>query len=251
MRSWSRRLLLAASALSVAAVVPRPAGAQIPVTDVAGNFQWVQQTLTQLKQLAQQAQSYGTQLAQYQTQLQQYQNMLTNSVALPMQVWGTVQNDMMQVRNIASAGSVLTGNAGSMIGRLQSVGGYANQLANMPTNMGAQLGMWQTTIGNNLNTFGRTLGLQQTQSASDAALIAAIQRHSETAPGQLAAIQAGNELAAQTAQQLMQVRQTIAAAAQMQAGYYAVQTDRQATEDAALQQFLSAPQFAATGNPRY
>ena len=90
---------------------------------------------------------------------------------------------------------------------------------------------------------GRTLGLQQSQSASDAALLAAIQAHSRSAQGQMQALQAGNELASITAQQLMQLRQTVAAQAQLQGGWIAVQAERQAAEDAALRQFLPRPVF--------
>ena len=91
----SRRILLGGVVIAVLANTPREAAAQLPVTDAAGNAQWVQQTLTQIKTLAQQAQSYGMQIQQYQTQLQQYANMVTNTVALPQEVWSTVQSDII------------------------------------------------------------------------------------------------------------------------------------------------------------
>jgi len=239
----SRRVVLLSS-LAASAVRPEPAESALPVIDVAGLGQWVQQTFTQVKQLAQQVMSYVT-------QLQQYANMVQNTIALPMQVWGTVQSDIMQVRSIANAASLLTGNTGSIIGRLQAAGGYAGTLTMMPQNMGAQFTMWQTTLGNDLTQFGRVLGLEDTQRTSDAALLAAIQAHSQTAAGQMQALQAGNELAHATATELLQLQQTLAELAQLQAQQAAIAGDRQARSDQALQSFLAAPPLAAKGNPSY
>ncbi len=126
---------------------------------------------TQLLEYGKQAQQLATQLQQYQTQLQQYANMVTNTVALPQELWGTVQGDIMQVRNLSNAASLLSGNAGSIVTRLQSASAYANQAASLG-NIAGQFTTWQQTIGNNVSTLGKTLGLQQNQQASDAALLA-------------------------------------------------------------------------------
>jgi conjugal transfer/entry exclusion protein len=40
--------------------------------------------------------------------------MVTNTLALPQQLWGQVQGDIMQVRNLSNAASLLSGNAGSI-----------------------------------------------------------------------------------------------------------------------------------------
>jgi P-type conjugative transfer protein TrbJ len=86
---------------------------------------------------------------------------------------------------------------------------------------------------------GQTLGLQQGQEASNAALLAALQQHSQSAAGQMQAIQAGNELAHQQATQLLQIQATLSSTAQMQATQMAVDADRRATNDAAMTQFSS------------
>ena len=203
-------------------------------------------TWTQLLQYAKEAQSLATQLQQYQTQLQQYANMVTNTVALPQEVWGTVQSDIMQVQALSNAASLLSGNSGSMISRLQSASAYANQAASLG-NVAGQFSTWQQTIGNNLSTMGRTLGLQQSQQQNQAAIIQALQQHSQSAQGQMQAIQAGNELAGANAAQLAQIQATLTATAQMQASNAAVAADRQATEDAAMLHFAQPPSVATTG----
>ena len=246
MRRCSKRSgLLGAVAIGAAlAGVPHRASAQLPVTDVAGNAQWIQQTLTQIKTLAQEAQSYGTQIAQYQTQLNQYANMVTNTVALPQQVWSTVQGDIMRVQALSNAASVLSGNSGSLLARLQNAQGYANQAASL-SNMGNQFATYQQTIGNNLTTMGKQLGMQQGMETNNAALLTTLQQHSQSAQGQMQAIQAGNELAHAQATQLMQIQATLSTTAQMQATQMAVDADRKGINDAALMKFNSG----ATINP--
>ena len=239
----TRRLALVGAALAalVTASGPRPAQAQWAVTCVNCSTTW-----TQLLQYAKEAQSLATQLQQYQTQLEQYANMVTNTVALPQEIWGTVQSDIMQIQALSNAASLLSGNSGSMISRLQSASAYANQVASLG-NIAGQVSTWQQTIGNNLSTMGRTLGLQQSQQQNQAAIIQALQQHSQSAQGQMQAIQAGNELAGANAAQLAQIQSTLMTTAQMQASNAAVAADKQATEDAAMLHFAQPPSIATTG----
>jgi P-type conjugative transfer protein TrbJ len=242
----SRLALIGAVAMTaVLAIAPREAAAQLPVTDVAGNAQWIQQTLTQVKTLAQQAQSYGTQLQQYQTQLQQYANMVTNTVALPQEVWSTVQGDIMRVQALSNAASLLSGNSGSLISRLQNASAYASQAGNL-ANIPGQITSYQQTIGNNLSTMGKALGMQQGMETNNAALLTTLQQHSQSATGQMQAIQAGNELAHAQGTQLMQIQATLSATAQMQATQMAVDADRQGINDAAMMKFNSGATITPT-----
>ena len=226
-------------------VIPRPAQAQWAVTCVNCSTTW-----TQLLQYAKEAQSLATQLQQYQTQLQQYANMITNTVALPQEVWGTVQSDIMRVQSLSSAASLLSGNAGSIITRLQSASAYANQAASLG-DIAGQFTTWQQTIGNNLTTLGRTLGVQQSQQQNEATILQALQQHSQSAQGQMQAIQAGNELAGANAAQLAQIQATLISTAQMQATGIAVQTDRQASEDAAMLHFSTLQPVTTSGYTQY
>jgi len=172
--------------------------------------------------------------------------MVTNTVALPQEVWGTVQSDIMRVQSLSSAASVLSGNAGSIVTRLQSASAYANQAASLG-NVAGQFTTWQQTIGSNLNTLGRSLGLQQTQQQNEAAILAALQQHSQSAQGQMQAIQASNELAGANAAELAQIQATLVSTAQMQATGLAVRTDRRASEDAAMLHFATPQPVPTTG----
>jgi P-type conjugative transfer protein TrbJ len=198
-----------------------------------------------------QAEQLATQLQQRATQLQQYQTQLTNLVALPSSIWTQVQADIASVRNLANAASLLTGNSGSILTRLQSAQGYASQASFLPSNIGQQFTMWQNTIANANNSLGRALATQQAQEQTYATQQAAMNAQSQNAVGQLQAIQAGNQLASLTATQLNQMQTTLTAAAQAQATRDIAAADRTASEDAATLKFLQAQQLPTTGGVRY
>jgi type IV secretion system protein TrbJ len=206
---------------------------------------------TQLIEKEQQAQGLMTQAQQLKTELNQAQMMLQNTVALPQSIWANVQGDIMQVRNLANAASLLTGGSGTILQRLQQAGAYANSATFLPQNIGAQFTQWQTTFANADNSLARTLGVQQGQEQNYTALQAAIQAHSQTATGQMQAIQAGNESLGLINTQLQQVQTTLVAAAQETATRDEIAADRQAAADAQLQQFLAPPPLTTTGWPRY
>lgn len=205
----------------------------------------------QLVSDAKQVQQYATQISQYQTQLQQYQNMLQNTVTLPQAIWSTVTNDIMQVRNLTNAASLLTGNSGTIMSRLQSAQGYASQATFLPQNMGSQFTMWQQTLGNASNSLGRTLGVQQGQEQNDAALQARIQLQSQSAVGQMQAIQAGNQLAGLANTQLNEIQTTLTAYAQDAATHEMVSDDELAAQNAALLRMTTDQNVPLTGYKGY
>lgn len=206
-------------------------------------------TWDQLVANAKQAQQYALQLQQRVTQLQQYANQVQNTLQLPMSIYQNITNDINQVRSLANAASLLTGNSGSIMSRLQSAQGYANQALYTPQNIGQQFTMWQQTIGQASNSLGRTLGMQQGQEAGYAVQQAQIQAMTPT--GQLQAIQQTNQLAALTSTQLNQMQTTITAMAQEQATRGIVAADRQGSEDAAMQRLQHGDAIEVNGYKGY
>ncbi|MGD0107256.1 MAG: hypothetical protein ABSC06_24940 [Rhodopila sp.] len=240
--------MLRRSFLTSAAALPllpaTRAWADIPVVDLG-------EIGEEIKSVAQEAESYARQGLQYATELQQYANMVQNTVALPLQFYSQVMGDINQVRALANAASVLTGNSGTILQRLQSAGAYANQAAALPQNIGNQFTQWQQTLGNASSSLGRTLGLQQGQLSNYATQQAAIQLQSQSALGQMQAIQAGNELAALTAAQMNQLQTTMTAIGQQIATRDMIAADRQGMQDAQFEQFIAAPYPSPSGGPRY
>jgi P-type conjugative transfer protein TrbJ len=210
--------------LAVSALIVTPSHAQVATYDAAAVFNLV-------KSYGQQAQSYATQLQQLRLQLSSYANMLQNTVNLPVQVWNQATSDLAAVRNLSNAGSLLSGNTGSMLQRLGQANAYARQAGSI-LDMGSQLTQWQQTAAQSMSSLGRVLGLQQVQSASDAQLIQQIQIHGQTAQGQVQAIQAGIEMSSVQAGQLARIQETLATTAAMNAAQATVAADRRAVYDA-------------------
>jgi P-type conjugative transfer protein TrbJ len=242
-----RRFLTASSFFTVAALTAlKPPKAQLTVICPSCSS-LVDQVVANAKQVLQ----YVTQLQQYATQLQQYANMITNTISLPSQIFSSVQADIGQVRSLINAASLLTGQSGSILTRLQTAGAYANQAFYLPTNIGAQFTMWQTTIANANTTLGQALGVQQSQLSNYASLQAGIQSQSAAAQGQKQAIQATTSAIALVSTQLNQVQATLTATAQSTATRDDIAADRQAAEDSQYQLFIQGADLPLTGYPRY
>ena len=235
-----RALLGAASAVVLISTGIRPAGADLPVIDptsIAG----------QVKELAQQALSYEKQLQSYVTQLEQWKLEITQAVSLPMTAFNQIQSMASQLQGLTSASSLLTGNAGSMISRLSSLSGYANQLSSLgysAENMGTQFEQWQQTLAGNARTLGNVISTAQTQLASQASVTTAGQGNLQSSAGVMQAVQSLGEVAASNNATLTTLSGVLVASAQAAQSDRVVAEDRQALSDAAVKQIL-APDAAA------
>ena len=241
------RTTIAAAAIAAAGLLAAPLPARALGADYCVNCAT---EASQLESIGKQALQYALQLQQKALQLQQYEAQLRNMVALPQMVWAQAQSDIMQVQNLSNMSALLSGNAGGIISRLNAVGSYTSQIANLGQ-ISNQFTIWQQTIGNNANSLGRVLGLQESQQQNNAALLAALEQQSQSAVGQMQAIQAGNEIAAQNAAQLQEMEATLQATSQAIETNTIVDGERQAMGDAALQHFLSDPWLSTTGNAAY
>jgi P-type conjugative transfer protein TrbJ len=240
-----RRFTFLAAALIGAAAVGTPLPA---LAFVCANCSTL---VTQMMEYATQAKTLAQEIETYKTMVQQYANMVINTASLPQQVWATVQADIMRVQQLASAVSVLTGDTGSILGRLQTASAYASSAGSLPGEISGQFDYWQQTIGRQISATGKLLQLQQDQQAAAAAAIDQAQQHSDSAEGQKQALQAANELAAQSAKQLQQIQATLTATIDMQGTAIAVEADRRAREDAAMMRFTSGQQLPMDAGKGY
>jgi P-type conjugative transfer protein TrbJ len=243
------RKILLASAVAISFVsIPNPRPARAIECENCSTF------VQQLVDYAQQAKTYLVEFQQLQTQLQQYANMVQNSIAIPTEMFSQVQSDLAQVQQLSNAASVLTGNSGSIVARLSSAGSFGNEVSSVGTNLGnlpQQFSMWQTTLGNSAKQLGTTLGLQQSQLTNNAAIMQAVHQHSQTAAGQLQAIQAGNEMAAANGAVMNQMAETMIALSQHITTTDVVAADRKSQEDAAMLHFTTSSPIPTTGQPGF
>jgi P-type conjugative transfer protein TrbJ len=249
MRRWHRRALLACTVVAAGTLAfSDQARAILGVGDIVFCTN-CSDAWTQAAQLAKQAESAVTEASSYVRQGLQYANQIQNTISLPMTLYTTARADLSSVQGIMGAGSQLSGTGGlnGLFGSVNGLGGQLSNVANMPQ----QFASWGRMEKDNINSTLKMLGLTNSQRVTDAATLSTEEANSATATGQKAAIQAGNQIAAQGVAQTQKLAQLVAAQTQMQANQFAIQADRQAVSDAALVQFLSPGQMSVSGGPRF
>lgn len=204
---------LIAGAITTSSVFPARAGAAAggatEWTQLANNAQLVDlmtssglQVDNQLTQIAQLAE-------QIQNQLNIYKNMLQNTAQLPNHIWGEVENDLNRLRDIVNQGQSISfsmGNADDVLG--QRFKSYADLKANLP-NLETFSKSYQDWSDINRDTIGSTLkaaSLTSEQFDSEENTMTSLRGMSETADGQMRALQVGHQIAAQQVAQTQKLR---------------------------------------------
>ncbi|MBX4892929.1 MULTISPECIES: P-type conjugative transfer protein TrbJ [Rhizobium] len=213
--SGSNRWLacLAAAALTTGAAGSVQAGtatgAATEWTQLANNAQLVDllkssgiqvdNQLTQISQLAEQIQN----------QLKIYENMLQNTAQLPDHVWGQIESDLNQLRSIVDEGQGIAfsmGNADDVLQqRFQS---YADLKTNLPDNatFSSTYQSWSNTNRDTIASSLKAASLTADQFDSEEDTMSSLRSMSETADGQMKALQVGHEIAAQQVAQMQKLR---------------------------------------------
>jgi len=159
----------------------------------------VDNQLTQISQLAEQIQN----------QLKIYENMLQNTAQLPDHVWGQVESDLNQLRSIVDQGQGIAfsmGNADDVLQqRFQS---YADLKTNLPDNatFSSTYQSWSDTNRDTIASSLKAASLTADQFDSEEDTMSSLRSMSETADGQMKALQVGHEIAAQQVAQTQKLR---------------------------------------------
>ncbi|MBY5364748.1 P-type conjugative transfer protein TrbJ [Rhizobium leguminosarum] len=159
----------------------------------------VDNQLTQISQLAEQIQN----------QLKIYKNMLQNTAQLPDYVWGQVESDLNHLRSIVDQGQGIAfsmGNADDVLQqRFQS---YADLKTNLPDNatFSSTYQSWSNTNRDTIASSLKAASLTADQFDSEEDTMSSLRSMSETADGQMKALQVGHEIAAQQVAQMQKLR---------------------------------------------
>lgn len=151
-----------------------------------------------------------TQLAeQIQNQLNIYNNLLQNTARLPNHIWGQVEGDLKKLQAVVGQGQGIAfsmGNVDDVLKqRFQSFADFKTGLADGETFSG-NYQTWSTT---NRDTIAGTLkaaGLTANQFTSEESTMSSLRSMSETADGQMKALQVGHQIAAQQVAQFQKLR---------------------------------------------
>jgi P-type conjugative transfer protein TrbJ len=180
----------------------------------------VENQLTQISQLAEQIQN----------QLKIYDNMLQNSAQLPNHIWGQVEGDLKKLQSVVSQGEGIAfsmGNADDVLKqRFKSFADLKSNLPNGETFSSSYQG-WSDT---NRDTIAGTLkaaNLTADQFSSEESTMDSLRSMSETANGQMKALQVGHQIAAQQVAQMQKLRGLFSQQMTMMGTWYqSEQTDK-------------------------
>ena len=227
-----RNIRISLLALSLI-VLPPPAGALFGAGDIVydpSNFG--QNVMTAARAL----QSNLNEALQIANQLRQIEMEVKNSTTFPQSVWGDVQADLNQLTQLMQSSSAINYAMQNLSTQFKQL--YPGYQA--PANYEQEYQAW---TANSLEGIGKALeaaGEQNRMFAAENARIGQIETGSDSAVGQLQALQANNMLAAQVVEQMQKLRQLQMAEMQAQTAYMATQIQDQAAEKAAIKRWLDS-----------
>ena len=160
---------------------------------------------------------------QIQNQLNIYENMLQNTAQLPSHIWGQVEGDLKTLQSVVSQGEGIAFSMGNVDDVLkQRFQSYADIKSNLPTGetFSASYQSWSDT---NRDTIAGTLkaaNLTADQFSSEESTMTALRSMSETADGQMKALQVGHQIAAQQVAQMQKLRGLVSQQMTMMGTWY-------------------------------
>ena len=212
--------------------------------EVTQDAQWAADIGDRAISYSKQLQQYATQVMQYQQQIQQYVNqfqsykmMLQNIGQLPEAQWRQFQNSVLQLKHAVEFGQSISYTAANFDQKFNQVfKGYDQFVSQMQASPQSFQAAYKTMYQSTRDTVKgalKSLKLQEQDLQSDEAVMAALQRQSQSAVGQLSAVQAANQIALHQTTQMKKLQKTIMTQANLQAEWIAKKNEDDAMRTAA------------------
>ena len=192
----------------------------------------VDNQLTQISQLAEQIQN----------QLKIYENMLQNTAQLPSHVWGEVESDLNQLRSIVEQGQSISFSMGNVDDVLQQrFQSYADLKTNLPDNatFSSTYQSWSDTNRDTIASSLKAASFTADQFDSEEDTMSSLRSMSESADGQMKALQVGHEIAAQQVAQTQKLRGLVSQQMTMMGTWYQSEQAQKDLAQARREQFFS------------
>lgn len=202
-----------------------------------------EQVNNQIKQITQLAE-------QIQNQLNIYRNLLQNTAQLPTHIWGQVASDLNKLQSVVAQGQGIAFSMGNIDDVLkQRFQSFADFKTNLPT--GASFSQtyqsWSTT---NRDTIAGTLkaaNLTADQFSTEETTMAQLRDLSQTADGQMKALQVGHQIANQQVAQMQKLRGLVSQQMTMMATWYQSQQSEKDLAQARREEFFKATTPSTSG----
>lgn len=196
-----------------------------------------EQVNNQIKQITQLAE-------QIQNQLNIYKNLLQNTAQLPNHIWGQVQNDLNKLQNIVAQGQGVAFSMGNIDDVLkQRFQSFSDMKSNLPDGQSFST-TYQNWSNTNRDTIGGTLkaaNLTAQQFASEESTMASLRSLSQSADGQMKALQVGHQIATQQVAQMQKLRGLVSQQMTMMGTWFQSEQAQKDLAQARREKFFNAP----------
>jgi P-type conjugative transfer protein TrbJ len=234
---------LAKSATAIVLVGLMAIGTVNPVPAYAGVPGVFATEYTQLLNYVELAGQLEKQVLMVENQLNQLADMAKHGITITDQLFGTVASDITELRQIVNKGESLSYTMSNLDGAFRlRFPGYSSS-----TNYGQSYQTWSQTSLDSTRGALNAAGLQNSQFDSDEALLKTLQGQSQSAVGRMQAIEVGNQIAENQAEQLMKLRQLMMADMQSKASYQGALVQAEATKQANSDKFFGQTQMTSDG----
>lgn len=218
-----------ALAMALSFTLAQPTSAQVTVFDPAN---YAKNTLTELNTL----QMTINQATQISNQLQQLAYQLQNLRSIPNGVWGKIQSDLQQLSHVAKVGQSISYADANLSGEFtQMYPGYQ-----VPADYTHAYTQWANNALGGIQGALAVAGLQSSQLSSEDAVFSQLEALSNGSLGHMQALQVGNMIGIQQAQQLQKLRELQMAQLQGQFDYLATQQQNDLSKFATLRAWLDS-----------
>jgi P-type conjugative transfer protein TrbJ len=239
---------IAAAAIILPAVLPTSAqaggvtGQATEWTQLANNTELISLVGKSAEQVKNQITQISQLAEQIQNQLNIYKNMLQNTAQLPDHVWGQVESDLKNLQNIVNQGQGVAFSMGNVDDILkQRFQSFADMKSNLPDGSSFST-TYQSWSDTNRGTIAGTLkaaNLTAEQFSSEESTMSSLRSMSESADGQMKALQVGHEIAAQQVAQMQKLRGLVSQQMTMMGTWYQSEQAQKDLAQARREQFFS------------
>jgi type IV secretion system protein TrbJ len=204
------------------------------VSLVGKSAEQVNNQITQINQLAEQIQN----------QLNIYKNLLQNTARLPDHIWGQVENDLGKLQGIVAQGQGIAFSMGNVDDVLkQRFASFADMNSSLPdsASFSSTYQDWSDTTRDTIIGTLKAANLTAEQFGSEESTMSSLRSMSESADGQMKALQVGHQIAAQQVAQIQKLRGLVSQQMTMMGTWYQSEQAQKDLAQARREKFFNAP----------
>ena len=203
---------------------------------VADGVDRANQYTKQLQEYATQVNQYQQQIMQYRNQFDSYRNMLQNIGQLPQQQWDQFSQSVIGLKKSLEFGEALSYASSSYDTDFKKIfpgfDKYLRDAKSGDLDFQTTYKQLRTSTRDTVNGALKSLGLQANDMQNDEATMRQLQNLSQSATGQLGAIQAANAIAMHQTHTFKKLQQTIMSQANMQGEFMLAENEKDAFQAA-------------------